>query len=797
MTWRNIQLIFSREVADQMRDRRTLFMVVVLPLLLYPALGIGMMQMTLLFSEQSRTVVILGANDLPAPPLLNQDGTRIIDQWFVNEGDSLTLNVVSDLAVDQTPIPNPEGTSKEVPAESSAEQDNFDERETTLQVARDIRLRLEELKRLKEEIAQADESEKPDVIAMKQGQIEALTEQVSTLFARSDIQVLILIPEGFDEYIRAENERLASRESEDERTRMRPIFIRNSANEKSLIAYGRVREALDNWEQAILSERLQMANLPTDLTRPVNEELVDLAKGEELAANVWSKLFPAMLVVMAMTGAFYPAVDLGAGEKERGTMETLLICPALRSEIVIGKFLTVLLFSLVTALLNLISMGMTGLHVLNTASSGQLSALGDSAIPGFEVLIWVGILAIPLAALFASLSLAFALFAKSTKEGQYYLTPLLTVTMGLTVFCLSPAVELTPFYSLIPVMGPALLLKGMLLDPNGQMQLMWYVVPVLLSSFMYSGLALMWAIDQFQREEVLFREAERFDMRLWLKHLLRDKERLPSFSESIFCFVLIMLLQFAMLKTFGNALQNAPAGQESWTMMRLLVIQQLAIIACPALFMGILLTSSPLSTFQLRIPHWKYLALGLFLPIIMHPLVVELAVRLAWFFPSLPEHAKAALATMADGSVPWYWVVLTFAVTPAICEELAFRGFILAGFRKTGRHYLAIIFSGLLFGIMHMIPQQVFNAALLGMLLGLLVVKSGSIFPAMLFHFGNNALGVLHGNLESMRQTSALTKTLTVSDEFGVHYALWLIAIAVGLAIPMIVYLSRQKTARM
>src|SRR5262249_20161688 len=77
--------------------------------------------------------------------------------------------------------------------------------------------------------------------------------------------------------------------------------------------------------------------------------------------------------IMALTGAFYPAVDLCAGEKERGTMETLLISPASRSEIVLGKFLTVMLASVLTALLNLVSMGLTGLRM-----AGQVGALGSA-----------------------------------------------------------------------------------------------------------------------------------------------------------------------------------------------------------------------------------------------------------------------------------------------------------------------------------------------------------------------------------------------------------------------------------
>ena len=94
MTWKNVKLIFLREVRDQLRDRRTLFMVAVLPLLLYPAMGIGMTYMTVNFSEQVRTVAILGAKDLPPPPLLDPQrpdhflpeyfGTPLPPRWGAN-----------------------------------------------------------------------------------------------------------------------------------------------------------------------------------------------------------------------------------------------------------------------------------------------------------------------------------------------------------------------------------------------------------------------------------------------------------------------------------------------------------------------------------------------------------------------------------------------------------------------------------------------------------------------------------------------------------------------------------------
>ena len=127
----------------------------------------------------------------------------------------------------------------------------------------------------------------------------------------------------------------------------RPLVLENRADEKSKLAFIRVQEAMQAWEKAILRARLNRANLPVSLPTPINPEVIDLAQDDQLAANLWSKLFPALLIIMAATGAFYPAIDLGAGEKERGTMETLLISPAKRTEIVLGKFLTVLVFSVV------------------------------------------------------------------------------------------------------------------------------------------------------------------------------------------------------------------------------------------------------------------------------------------------------------------------------------------------------------------------------------------------------------------------------------------------------------------
>ncbi|MEI6540583.1 MAG: type II CAAX endopeptidase family protein, partial [Planctomycetota bacterium] len=387
-------------------------------------------------------------------------------------------------------------------------------------------------------------------------------------------------------------------------------------------------------------------------------------------------------------------------------------------------------------------------HLMLLANAGSLphiqfsADLRSSTIQGTAQWGDVAVL-LPLSALFSSLCLALATFARSTKEGQYYLTPLLMVVMGLTMFCLSPAVEMTPLYSVIPVVNVTLLLKGLLLNAPGSGNLVVYAVPVLISSIGYSMLSLWWAIELYNSEDVLFREAEKFDLRLWFRQMLRTKDAVPVFPEAVFCFILILMLQFVAMKYMATDLNVPDPGS---SMLRLIVVQQLALIACPALFMGLLLTTSLRATFRLRMPSLTAMGVGVGLAVIAHPLSMELSRFLVEYqvFPELPASARHVMELMKTGERPTWLLLLVFAVTPAICEELAFRGFILSGLARGGRLAIAVGISSIMFGIIHMIPQQAFNAALLGLVLGLLAIYSRSLFPAMAFHFCNNALATFY-----------------------------------------------------
>ena len=222
------------------------------------------------------------------------------------------------------------------------------------------------------------------------------------------------------------------------------------------------------WRNAVTEGNLVASDVPMEATRPFEVQLHDVALERQRHAAVWSKILPFIVFIWALTGAFYPAVDLCAGEKERGTLETLLTSPALRREIVWGKLLTVMTFSTVTALLNLSSLGVTGKFVIDQLS--QVGNFGDQnplSMPPASALAWLALALVPISALFSALCLACAAFARSTKEGQYYLMPLMLVSMPLMLLPMSPGVELNLGNSLVPLTGMVLLLRSVIEGPRG------------------------------------------------------------------------------------------------------------------------------------------------------------------------------------------------------------------------------------------------------------------------------------------------------------------------------------------
>jgi len=690
MNWSNVKLIFHRELRDQLRDRRTIFTVLVLPLLLYPLLGMTFLQVSQFMREHPCYVWIVSADELPQQPPLIIEDTSTGDYQFVTE---------------------------------------------LCQSEHEAELLKLEMKPL--------------------GDDADFTTAARKGLTSGKCDVVLVLPKGFSTQATAgpDDDTLLNSES------ARPRLFFTAASDKSRIANQRVLRILEKWRSQIVSRNLAAQHIPVSATRPFVFVNTDLAEASEQRMAVWSKILPFVLVIWAMTGAFYPAVDLCAGEKERGTLETLLSSPAGRREIVWGKLGTTTLFSMVTSLLNVASMGITGSIISQQMAAGDgPNIFPDMGAPPLVSIAWLLPAIVPLAALFSALSIAVATMARSTKEGHYYLLPLLMAVMPLVMLPLLPGTQFELGTSLIPVTGVMLLLRSLM---EGQYaEAARYCVPVIGVSIVCCLLAIRWAVDQFNNESVLFSDSERLDLGLWLRSLVRDRSPTPSFAEACLCGILLLVIRF-----FGSLTMTiTPDWHGFWTST---VVTLVAFIAAPALIMTIVLTSSVRKTLLLRMPRLTALPGAILLAMAMHPLVMLLTMLVSTIYPISPEAIEGLKPfTEAIKSAPSIWHLLAvIALAPAICEELAFRGFILSGLRHMGRKWGAIVISAAFFGIAHGLLQQSIMAFGVGIVIGYLAVQTGSILPGILFHLTHNSLGILVGLLTSEQvANNGLARVLFVSS---------------------------------
>ena len=236
--------------------------------------------------------------------------------------------------------------------------------------------------------------------------------------------------------------------------------------------------------------------------------------------------------------------------------------------------------------------------------------------------------------------------------------PLLLVMLPLMMLPLMPAVQLDLGTSLIPVTGLMLLLKALI---EGHYATAFpFVLPVLAVTAACCGLAIRWAIDQFNNESVLFRESEQWGVRLWLSHLMRDRKETPGVGEAILCGVLILIIRFfamMMVKPVENASD----------MLAATAIQLIAFVLTPAVIMAIVLTRSPLSTLQLRMPQWGALGMAALLAVVMHPAAVGFSTFVAKTYPPSPQMA-AELGRLADIFNGASLLPMTFGAGGCACD---------------------------------------------------------------------------------------------------------------------------------
>lgn len=627
MRWSTVGTVLGKELRETVRDRRTLFMMLVLPTLLYPAMLVLIQQIAIFGQRQLSAapakVAIAGAD----PALV-----RFMD------GDS-SIRVFS--------------------AESAT------------------------------------------TAAVREGRVEAAV-------------VLGAAPAAAE----------GSREAR---------ILYDATDDRSRRAQQLAWDRLDAWGDTLLAARLRGAGLPATFATPLAVADSSVATAQEAGGYTLGRFLPLILVLMTLLGTFYPAIDMAAGEKERGTLETLLTAPVPAAEIVAGKFAAVALIGMAAAVANLLSMLLTFQSGIFRMGAGV--DLQFTLPPGAVLLVFIAL--IPLAVLFSATFLGLALRAQSFKEAQNALTPAqLAATLPLLLVTL-PGIDFTPALALVPVVGVAMFFRELM---TGDAPLLASALAIL-AAFGYAALALVFASRAFGREDVLFGGGsgqaatggwpER--IRAW-----RAAERgIPLPAEALAFIAFIALLYFHV----GGRLQGG-MGERG------LLASQWLLLALPAVAFAVIGPHDVRRTLALRPPPS---ARTLLAAVLIATGGIPVGWMIVWLEMQLFDGGLESLMplqellTATDASRA-LWLLFLVAMTPAICEELVFRGVLLQSLGREMRGWRAVALSAAVFGAFHLSFETALRflpTAFIGLLMGWVVWHSRSIFASMLMHFVNNAFVVL------------------------------------------------------
>ena len=320
--------------------------------------------------------------------------------------------------------------------------------------------------------------------------------QIDTRIARAEIDAAvndgridfaIAFPDDFSENIDKEGTSEVS------------VYYKASTSENER-ALERIHAALQEYGKQFLNLRLEKKSLPAAFVEPLRIADRDVSSVREKIGQRLGGMFPYFFVIFCFLGAMAPAIDLAAGEKERGTMETLLVSPATRLQIVLGKFLVVTASGIFTALSSVL-----WLYLIFR----QSKAMPPEILSGIlKVIEWKSLLLlfsmiIPLCAFFAAILLSVSVFAKSYKEAQSIIAPLNIMIIIPVLIGIFPGIKLDALTALIPILNISLATKEIIAGTIAPL----LMAEVFLVLFALAALGLVFCARWFNRETVIFRGA--------------------------------------------------------------------------------------------------------------------------------------------------------------------------------------------------------------------------------------------------------------------------------------------------
>ncbi len=541
-------------------------------------------------------------------------------------------------------------------------------------------------------------------------------------------------------------------------------------------AEDRIDAALDAYAQQVIRERLAAKGMTPDILQPIKRSTIDIASKEQRSGKFLAQTVPMLLLITGMLGALFPALNTTTTEKELGTLETLLVSPARRSDLLIAKGLLVCCCSLLTAGLNMASMSAVFLQV---AKNTAITATTAPAASGLGISPWLLLhayaAAIPALILFSAMVLCVGLIARTYREASSFATPVMMLPMaGMIVAMMDPPT--TNALLMTPVVSTTLIIRDILTSRSnwGDFALVW------ISSLAYAGLVISMAARLFTNEQLVNPAWEPLSLKgLRRKGTVKRRLRMPTVDEAVVLVLALPLVQFYAGPWLGKLLTdtkgiNAPL---------FVLLLQLASVLAPLLIIGTL-------------GRWNWRAVLPTVPVnpmaVAGALLVGPGLAAIGVFYSLlyktfvhapTSQANTNVAELIESSVNYSPVVavLAFGVIPGVCEELMFRGGVLSGFRRSLKTPAAVIVTALLFAAVHMDWAGFPLRALLGVVLGFLVVRSASLIPSIILHACFNSCTVAIAIFLGDKLVKS-TPTGPVPNLFGMH-ALALLAVGVVLLV--------------
>lgn len=486
-----------------------------------------------------------------------------------------------------------------------------------------------------------------------------------------------------------------------------------------------------------------------------------------------ASLIPLILILMTMTGAVYPAIDLTAGERERGTLEALMAAPVPRLGLLIAKYLAVLCVALLTAVVNLTAMTIT----LKASGLGKV-LLGPQGLPVSTIFAVLGLLLL-FAAFFSAVMLTITSFARSFKEAQAYLIPLVLLALAPGFLSLLPGLKLEGILAITPLANIVLLARDLLQNRADPIA----AATAVITTALYAIAALAFAAKIFGSDAVLYGSQGS-----WSELLRRPAEpqSAPTFAQGMTA-IAVLYPCFFLAQGLLSQLKDASLTQQHLANGLVLM----AVFLCLPLAITFWTHRRFAASLQLAPPGPLTLVGALLLGVSLWPFAHELfllAQRLG-FSTMSPDLLRELIDRFAErveerNAVPLGVVLFAVAIAPAVSEEIFFRGYFQTALQQKLPPWGAILITAAVFGVFHIsvgglvILERVLSSAALGLLLGWICWQTRSIWPGIVLHMLHNSSVVVLDRYKEPIQQLAFVQRLGWNPENVSHLPGTLLALA-------------------